>query len=80
MQPRNLPVDEPFEPDEVDDFDDGDELVVDVADPQAVASRAITPTATPFLIIPRTRYLLVMGSPSAARRTARTNPPGLCEG
>jgi hypothetical protein len=53
---------------------------VDVADPQAVASRAMTPTATPFLIIPRTDTSSTWAARGHPERTARTNPPGLCEG
>jgi hypothetical protein len=62
MQPRSLPVDEAREPD-VDDgaWDedglaalDGDGLAV-AADPHAAADRAMTPSATAFLIIVRTR-------------------------
>jgi len=62
MQPRNLPVDEAREPDADDggpDEDglaalDGDGLAL-VADPHAVADRAMTPSATAFLIVVRNR-------------------------
>jgi hypothetical protein len=61
MQPRNLPADEAWEPDvgdgalaEDDGALDGDELAP-VADPHAVANRAMTPSATAVLIVVRTR-------------------------
>jgi hypothetical protein len=53
MQPRNLPVGEAREPDVDDGGMDEGELAL-VADPHAVANRAMTPSATAFLIIVRT--------------------------
>ena len=61
MQPRNLPVDEAREPDaddgalDEDGFAAGDEdgLAL-VADPHAVANRAMMPSAAAFLILART--------------------------
>jgi hypothetical protein len=75
-----LPVDEAFEPVEDDDALDDGELPADVADPQAVASRAITPNATPFLIIPRTDTSSSWAARAPPGGRPGQNPPGLCEG
>jgi hypothetical protein len=78
MQARNLPVDEAREPDVDDEAREAD--VVDgaldedglapVADPHAVANRAMTPSATAFLIIVRTVNLL-SGRPAGRLRATR---------
>src|SRR5271169_2113026 len=81
MQPRNLPVDEAREPDVDDgalDEDglaalDGDGLVLG-ADPHAVADRAMTPSATAFLIIVRTVKPRCRGRPAGGLRATRDDP------
>jgi hypothetical protein len=56
MQARNLPAGEAREPDVdgvVDEGEDGGELAL-VADPHAVANKAMAPSVTAFLILVRT--------------------------
>jgi hypothetical protein len=82
-QARNLPAEEAREPDaddgalDEDGFAAGDEdgLAL-VADPHAVANRAMTPSATAFLIIVRTVNLLTScrGRPAGGLRAIRDAP------
>ena len=79
MQPRNLPADEAWAPDVDDgalDEDDGalgeGELAV-VADAHAVANRAMTPSATAFLIVVRNPLNLLEGRPAGGLRYMNVN-------
>jgi len=80
MQARNLPVDEAWEPDVDDearepDVDDGagdEDGLAPVADPHAVANRAMTPSAAAFLVIVRT-----VKPPVGAGPPMGSGPPGM---
>jgi hypothetical protein len=94
MHARNLPPPAAAADGDEDDVDDVELLVDDPDDPQAAASRAITPTSATIRIFALKMYLLCPGAPkvpgdgrlarsprpAGAGRGPFQTPPGLPEG